>query len=557
MPEISVIVPVYNVENKIRRCIDSILAQTFTDFELILVDDGSTDKSGDICDEYACKDNRIKVIHQNNKGASAARNRGINESEGVYLSFIDSDDYVDCRFLFTLHTLIIDVNADISMCNLSMVQQETVILTQDHCFDEGTVFDRFGIQTIIYSNIFYNRNTGGYFSLCNKLFKKSIIKKHRIVIDETMSFGEDMLFVMAFLQYCDDIVFSSESLYYYEQTPDGLFSKYRRSFVDDIMNCYAVLIEQTKPKDAKKEDLIPLSLKYWHYVNRQISAVIVNEKYINKAIKKILMQNGVKQLFGALVQSSELLIAEYNVQPNELKVPQHVVNNRNGQAVFVARYQFDHDYWLRRVRLSISLIQSCLEPKYNSKLKSICLSIKNKGLFVVAPQSKILKAKTASINIKGSFSFNQCWDGKQNQLGTLTLGENAKLNVGSFRTYAGTYISVADNAELSLGSGFLNNNTKISCFEKITIGEDVKISEEVIIRDSDNHSIIKEGYQKTKPISIGNHVWIGLRATILKGVTIGDGAVIAAGAVVTKDVPPHTLVGGVPARVIRENINWE
>ena len=178
-------------------------------------------------------------------------------------------------------------------------------------------------------------------------------------------------------------------------------------------------------------------------------------------------------------------------------------------------------------------------------------------MFIVAPKSKILKAKTASVNIKGSFSFNQCWDGKQNQPATLTLGEDATLNVGSFRTYGGTYISVADSAELSLGSGFLNNNAKISCFEKITIGEDVKISEEVIIRDSDNHSILKDGYQKTKPIHIGNHVWIGLRATILKGVTIGDGAVIAAGAVVTKDVPSKALVAGVPARVIRDNINWE
>ena len=557
MPEISVIVPVYNVENKIRRCIDSILAQTFTDFELILVDDGSPDKSGEICEEYAKKDSRIRVIHQENKGVSAARNRGINESEGVYLSFIDSDDYVDCRFLLTLYTIIKDNNAALSMCNLSMIEQGAVILTQNHCFDEGTVLDKCGIKRIICRNIFYNRNTGGYFSLCNKLFQKSIIEENSMIIDETMSFGEDMLFVINYFRNCSRIVFSSKSLYYYEQTPDGLFSRYRKSFIDDIIKCYTALIEQTKPEDTKTEDIIPLSLKYWYYVNRQIFAVIVNEKDVNKEIKRILMNNDVKRLFSVLVQSSEILIAKHNIQPNELKVPRLVVNNKIGQAVFVARYQFDNDYWLRRVRLSVSLIQSCLEPKYNSKIKSIRLSLQNKGLFIAAPKSKILKDKTASINIKGSFSFNQCWDGKQNQPGTLTLGENARLNVGSFRTYGGTYISVADNAELSLGSGFLNNNAKISCFEKITIGKDVKISEEVIIRDSDNHSIIKEGYQKTKPIHIGNHVWIGLRATILKGVTIGDGAVIAAGAVVTKDVPPNTLVGGVPATVIRANINWE
>ena len=149
-----------------------------------------------------------------------------------------------------------------------------------------------------------------------------------------------------------------------------------------------------------------------------------------------------------------------------------------------------------------------------------------------------------------------CWDGKQNQSGTLTVAENSELNIGCFRTYGGTYISVAPCAKLTLGSGFINNNSKISCFKEVIIGEDVKISEDVLIRDSDNHTIIG-GKEKTAPIHIGNHVWIGVRAVILKGVTIGDGAIIAAGAVVTKDVPANTLVGGVPAKIIKENISWE
>ncbi len=85
----------------------------------------------------------------------------------------------------------------------------------------------------------------------------------------------------------------------------------------------------------------------------------------------------------------------------------------------------------------------------------------------------------------------------------------------------------------------------------------MKISENVTIRDSDNHTIIREGYEVSQPVKIGNHVWIGLGAIILKGVTIGDGAVIAAGAVVTRDVPPKALAGGVPAKVIKENIEWK
>lgn len=93
-PKVSVIVPVYNVEKLLQRCIDSILAQTFTDFELLLIDDGSKDKSGEICDEYAAKDSRIRVFHKQNGGVSTARNIGIDKAQGEWIYFVDSDDIV-------------------------------------------------------------------------------------------------------------------------------------------------------------------------------------------------------------------------------------------------------------------------------------------------------------------------------------------------------------------------------------------------------------------------------------------------------------------------------
>ena len=95
MAEVSIIVPVYQVESYLRKCLDSILAQTFTDFELILVDDGSTDRSGQICDEYAEMDERVKVIHQQNRGVAAARNNGIACANGDYLCFVDADDWIE------------------------------------------------------------------------------------------------------------------------------------------------------------------------------------------------------------------------------------------------------------------------------------------------------------------------------------------------------------------------------------------------------------------------------------------------------------------------------
>ncbi len=118
MPEISVIVPVYRVEPYLRRCVDSILSQTFTDFELILVDDGSPDNCGAICDEYALKDSRVRVIHKQNGGLSDARNAGIDMAKGEFLTFIDSDDLVAPEYLNRLYRSIKSSAAEISICNM-------------------------------------------------------------------------------------------------------------------------------------------------------------------------------------------------------------------------------------------------------------------------------------------------------------------------------------------------------------------------------------------------------------------------------------------------------
>lgn len=118
MPAVSVIVPVYKVEQYLAECIDSILAQTFTDFELILVDDGSPDNCGEICEEYKKKDNRIIVIHKENGGLSDARNKGIDIAKGEYLTFVDSDDLIHIDYLNTLYSLVKEYDADISMCSM-------------------------------------------------------------------------------------------------------------------------------------------------------------------------------------------------------------------------------------------------------------------------------------------------------------------------------------------------------------------------------------------------------------------------------------------------------
>lgn len=141
----------------------------------------------------------------------------------------------------------------------------------------------------------------------------------------------------------------------------------------------------------------------------------------------------------------------------------------------------------------------------------------------------------------------------------ILLEKDATMQVDKpYTVYAGSYIRVAKGGYLHFkGKGFINENVQITCGDKIEIGDGCFIGRDVIIRSYDAHEIMKEGYQVSAPIVIGNHVWIGQRAMILKGVTIGDGAVIAAGAVVTKDVSAHSVVAGVPAKVVEENIEWK
>lgn len=139
----------------------------------------------------------------------------------------------------------------------------------------------------------------------------------------------------------------------------------------------------------------------------------------------------------------------------------------------------------------------------------------------------------------------------------LLLEENATLQINnSFSMYAGSYIRVIKNGQLVINGGFINEGVEITCASKITIGKGATIARDVVIRDYDGHTIESNDYQISKPINIGKDVWIGNRAMILKGVTIGDGAIIAAGSIVTKDVPPASIAAGIPSKVIKENIKW-
>ena len=232
MATISIIVPVYNVEKYLKRCVDSILNQTFTDFELILVDDGSTDNSGKICDEYSEKDCRIKVIHKKNGGVSRERNVGLENAIGEYVMFCDADDFVDEEWAKTL--LYYAKNNPLSLinCEYYKYSENSNVSNKIIMYDVETA-------THINKNQYYFYYKKGYsHSVFNRIFRKEIIKSHEIRFNEIVKVGEDVLFVLEYLKYCVDFLYIPKGLYYWVDNFESTSRKYEAHYYDIIKCLY-------------------------------------------------------------------------------------------------------------------------------------------------------------------------------------------------------------------------------------------------------------------------------------------------------------------------------
>lgn len=178
------------------------------------------------------------------------------------------------------------------------------------------------------------------------------------------------------------------------------------------------------------------------------------------------------------------------------------------------------------------------------------------GRLLLRGGSRAAFSEGASIEVGGRLDFGSCYRCCSGRPSILTLGKDSRVIVrGSFDFYYGADVQLFDGAVLTLGDSFINSDCKVRCHDSITIGDGCAISHDFTVMDSNAH--ILNGSRGTAPVVIGDHVWIGTRVTVLPGVNIGDGAVVAAGALVTKDVPAGALVGGVPAKVIHEHVEWE
>lgn len=214
MAEITIVVPVYNVEKYVAKCIDSILAQTFQDLEILLVNDGSTDNSAEICEKYAKKDSRIKVIHQKNQGLSAARNTGIEHASGKYIGFIDSDDYIEKDMYETLYQQMVENHADISVCGIyneyvdvikrSYPKDEFIVATQKEAIKMVLEAKKLTVSAV------------------NKLYKTEIFSELKYPVGKLC---EDAHVILEIFLRADTITVSTVPKYHYVHRANSITTK--------------------------------------------------------------------------------------------------------------------------------------------------------------------------------------------------------------------------------------------------------------------------------------------------------------------------------------------
>ena len=274
--KISVIVPVYNVEQYLERCVDSIINQTYTNLEIILVNDGSTDNSGKLCDELAKKDERIRVIHKENGGLSDARNRGIDEAESDLVGFIDSDDYIDSDMYEVLLKNLNNTDADLSMCALYDVYNNTpeAQVTNKETWELNS---EQAIKMVMEAKILS-------VTAVNKLYRKSLFTDLKF---EVGKIAEDAFIMIKLLDKCEKIVATNEKKYYYVHRENSITTqKFSTKFLNVIeayeQNSNIILEKYPKLKDVAQTRM---NWAYFYVLDR----LLLDDNYNDKELENKLI----------------------------------------------------------------------------------------------------------------------------------------------------------------------------------------------------------------------------------------------------------------------------
>lgn len=249
MPELSVIVPVYNAEQYLEQCIGSILGQTYIDFELILVNDGSTDNSLQICNLYSQKDSRVRVFSKENGGSTSARKYGIMQAIGEYVTFVDADDWIEKDYYWEAFSLINQYHPDIMVCGYKQGSDGNYSCCSNH-IDSG-YYEKESLNKI-YNQLLY---TGDFYEAgvipapWNKIFKRMLVTPFQLKVPDSIRMGDDAAFTYPAILEADSILIKNEiQKYFYRYVPDSLSRSYDEKYFDRLQEFYDMLDFDIKEK---------------------------------------------------------------------------------------------------------------------------------------------------------------------------------------------------------------------------------------------------------------------------------------------------------------------
>lgn len=273
---ISIIVPVYNIEKYLRKCIDSLINQTYHHIEIILIDDGSTDHSGVICDEYRQKDDRIKIIHQKNLGVSKTRINGFNNSHGDFIVFVDSDDYAEPQYIQKLYECYESTKADLVICQY--YNESNGIRKELRRLEIG-FYDQEGIEELKKTVLYYDIRThltgvfmGPFCKLIKREFAEGFLKAGL-----GFWYGEDQLGMMYLINNIKSMCIIPDFLYSYVKHDDQVTAKYRPDLWDAYYKLWSKLVE-IDPEETTKTQL---TYRFWYYSINFLNKSIFHENFIS------------------------------------------------------------------------------------------------------------------------------------------------------------------------------------------------------------------------------------------------------------------------------------
>lgn len=553
--KITVIVPVYNVENYLRKCLDSIITQTYKNIEIVVVNDGSTDASGEICKEFSEMDHRILYIEQENAGLSAARNTGLNNMSGNYVTFVDSDDWIEQDYVETLYKKIVEYQADIAVGNYYSFN-ESEGMFYFHILGDS-YYEKVYDNVSIFENLYETQEMKSFalISAWGKLYKARLFEQLRFDIGKL---GEDGYLNQKVYLLSEKVIYLNKSLYAYRIRKGSLSrvwtEKWMHALVDAMSERITLLANMGYPLEkhlAVYRQMLEVSLangqasglsdtaKKNHLVGDALILTVSDQieelDYLLESLPNICFYIAAPVQFSEKIRSLE---TNYNVRLRTITNEEQL-----NFLVDTCDFLLDINHFQEVDAIVSKFVQA---GKSVFAFDNTVHGNQGQEVFLSSTPDKLVSRVRDYLNevrVGTNHQEKIIQDGTWN---VFKIDDKAHFIVGAnviCRNFENFHVS---SGKLILHDGvFINNSCSFNCMERIEIGAGTMMGEGVRFYDHD-HIYTAEKIEKwqwtTAPIRVGRDCWIGSNVTILKGVTIGDNTIIGAGCLIRNDIPSNSVV---------------